>query len=274
MDQPQLQPFGDVLEMRRGAAAERRRVDRRARQHRPSGDEPPQVQRHVLRGLVAQPRIPFHRLQRDRLERFRDLRIDLDRQPRLAGADRVDDLLVGGAVVRRTARQQLVEDHAEGVDVGPRVDRLRRIELFRRDVAHRAFQMSRARIAGAQPEVEDPRQQRGVDHDVRRLQVAVLDAERRARAGPRRRPRPATRARCANSSDGPIRPSSNPSTCSITMSGGIPVAELEDADDAPVGEEGHRARFLEEPGDTPARRRSRRTILPATIRSSVRSLSL
>ena len=64
------------------------------------------------------------------------------------------------------------------------------------------------------------------------------------------------RARCANSSDGPIRPSSNPSTYSMMMTGGSCVGpELEDADDAAIGEERHRARFAQELADAGGRAR-------------------
>ena len=61
-----------------------------------------------------------------------------------------------------------------------------------------------------------------------------------------------TRARCANSSDGPSRPSSKPSTCSITMTRRIAGTELEDADDAAVGEERQRPRFVAGTRGTPA----------------------
>ncbi len=108
--------------------------------------------------------------------------------------------------------------------------------------------MSLARIAGAQPEVEDPRKERRVDHDVRRFQVAVLDAESM---------RVMDRVAHLSEDAGALRelerradPSElEPLDVLHHDEGGIPLAELEDADDAPVGEEGHRPRFLEEPGD-------------------------
>ena len=82
------------------------------------------------------------------------------------------------SLVRGTPAQQLVTDGAQRVDVGARVDRPRRIELLRRDVRDRPFQMAAHRIARAQPEVEDAGQELRVEHDVRRLQVAVLQPER------------------------------------------------------------------------------------------------
>jgi hypothetical protein len=249
VDQPQLQPFGDVLQMRRGAARERRRIDGWAREDRPSRNEPPQIRGHGLRGLISEARIALHRFERDRLERFGNAWSQLDGQRRTRRPDRVDDLLIGPAVVRRTAGQQLVEHHAERVDIGTGVDGLRPVELFGREVAKGPFQVTRARIPGAQAEVENPGSQRRVHHDVRRLQVAVLDAERvrmmdgladfRQHSGALR-----------ELQGGPDPPELETLDVLHHDHGRIAGPELEDPHDPPVGEERECARLTQELGDS------------------------
>jgi hypothetical protein len=131
--------------------------------------------------------------------------------------DRRDSAIVRRADVGRPSAEQLVENDAERVNVGAIVDRLRG-RLLGRDVVQRALQVSDA-VAAAQAEIEDARRELGIDHDVRRLQIAVLQAERvrmfDGAADFDEHPRP-----LGEFERGPIRPSSKPSTCSMMMTGG------------------------------------------------------
>ncbi len=52
-----------------------------------------------------------------------------------------------------------------------------RIELLRRDVVDRALEVPARRVVVREAEVQDLRTQLAVEHDVRRLEVAVLDAQ-------------------------------------------------------------------------------------------------
>ncbi len=108
------------------------------------------------------------------------------RRPVVAAVDREQELAGGRGLERADAGHHLVEDHAQGVDVGAR-RRARPLGLLRSHVGDRADELTgRRRIArgqpevDGQPEVEDLDQLAAVvgrgDHDVGRLEVAVDDA--------------------------------------------------------------------------------------------------
>ena len=246
VDQLEAQPLLNLLEVRRDAGDERGGVRRRPRQHRPPVEVAPEVLAHLARRLIARGGVGLHRLEDDGLERLGHRRLDLDGQARPARADRGDERVVGEPVERPRTRQDLVADHAQRVDVGARVDRARRIELLGREVRQRPAQVAARRIAAGDPEVEDTGLERHVEHDVRRLEVAMLNAqavrvvERLAHAQQDLRPLPELER-------GRHAPQLEALDELHDDDGRIGVgAELVDLDDAAIVEEGERAGLLQE----------------------------
>jgi hypothetical protein len=101
----------------------------------------------------------------------------------------VDQFRDIGRVEGRVARHRLVKDAAEGIEIGPAVDRLP-LELFGRHVMDRAHEriemvhrlrLGRIEIFG-QPKIEDLHLERIAfrdmsDHEIARLEIAVDEAE-------------------------------------------------------------------------------------------------
>jgi hypothetical protein len=84
---------------------------------------------------------------------------DFNREPRCSAAYQIRNReIVTG--VRHQAAEQLVENHAQRVHVSPRVDRPRRIQLFRGDVRQCADEVPARRIARAETEIENARRSR------------------------------------------------------------------------------------------------------------------
>ena len=158
-----------------------------------------------------------------RLQRLGHARLDLDRQSRLSRSNRARDVVVAAARVRHRTGDELVEDDAKRVDIRARVDRLVRIELLRREVVQRSAEVSGPGIARRQTEVQDLRRQRPssmmLDGFRSRCWMPRSCARWMATQTSRR-----IAARCRNSSDGASRPSSNPSTNSMMMTGGVASA--------------------------------------------------
>src|SRR4029453_301605 len=75
------------------------------------------------------------------------------------------------------AADELVEHHSQRVDVRASVDAARGIQLFGRPVRERADEVTAIGVTGAETEIENPRRQLCVEHDVRRFQVAMLQPE-------------------------------------------------------------------------------------------------
>ena len=241
-------PLGDLVEMRAHTRSERRCVQRGAAVDRASVEVPPQVGRHVERRLITAGRIALHRRQCDRLQRLRDRRVDLDRQPRRAGTNPIDHHPIV-AVVRRATAQELVQDHAERIHIGPRIDWQRRVKLLGGHVGERADEMAACRVAGAQAEIEDARRQLCIEHDVRRLEVAMLQAER---------VRVVHGVADIEQDPGPLcvferrthAAQLEPVDELHDDHGWLPVeAALVDLDNAAIGEEGERAGFAQKPVD-------------------------
>ena len=164
MDQTQLQPVADGLQVRRGPRRQRGLVYRRPGEYGTTCKIAPEIARHVGGALVAACRIRLHRGKSDPLQGLRDRAFNLDRKAWRLSA-------------RRHTAQQLVQDDPECVHVRTGIDRFRWILLFGRHVGRCADEMTVARIAAADPEVEEPWPQLRVHHDVRWLQVTMLDAE-------------------------------------------------------------------------------------------------
>ena len=154
-----------------------------AGQDRLVGQEPPQVGGQLLGRRVAMGQVLGHRLQDDRLQVAGDRRVEPARRDRLVQRDLAEQLLVVAAVEGGPQRQQLVEGHAQGVDVGPLIDDPAPGQgLLGAHVAERPDHVAGAReaeVAGEsrQAEVGDPDRAVGVDQEVGRLDVAMEDAQ-------------------------------------------------------------------------------------------------
>ena len=138
-------------------------------QHRLAPQPSPQVGREVGGRRVATTRLLGHRLQADRLE----VAGDRDRPDRRGGRGSSSRIrassIATGARERPRAGQQLVEDHAQAVDVGPRVDRLlAAVGLLRRHVGRRADQPGRRRSASPRRRRSWPARSRSGRRDRRR----------------------------------------------------------------------------------------------------------
>ena len=134
---------------------------------------------HRLEALVL---VDRHRLRDDFRQPGRQSRIDLARRARLALHVLVHDRHVIAAGVGRNARHDLVEDHAERVDVRALIHLLAE-DLFRGHVLRRSDDIARFRqlrvafaLRGGDAEVHDLEQAFGVDEDVRGLEVAMHDS--------------------------------------------------------------------------------------------------
>ena len=177
VDQPEAKPVVNLVEVRADARRQHGSVATRPGRHRAAVQIAREVERHVARRRIAVLRLRFEGFQRDRLKRLRRAGRNLDREADRAGSHVGNHVVFGGTADRGNTGQQLVQDGAQGIHVGARVDRLRGVELLGRQVARRPAEMPARRVARAQAEIEEPRPQLGVEHDVRRLQVAVLHAD-------------------------------------------------------------------------------------------------
>jgi hypothetical protein len=157
-------------------------------QRRPPGvnglvfQETPEVVGQLLGRGVALLRVLGHRLEHDRFQLDRDGPVPAPRRGRFLEGDLAHDRLGVVAVVRGLQRQQLVERHAERIDVGAVVHGHPLGQgLLRTHVADRADQVAGHGHAGVtlhagQAEVGDPQLAAPVDEQVGRLDVAMDDA--------------------------------------------------------------------------------------------------
>ena len=152
---------------------------------RPSGldrlspEEPQQVVAQILCGRITAVAVLGDRLQCDRLQVLRNSRIDPAREGGLLVSDPVQDVLTILTRDRRGQREQLVERHAQRVDVGAVVDHDR--------LAHRLLgahePQGADQVTGAgqvavflhpgQAEIGHPQMARPVQEEIGRLDVAV-----------------------------------------------------------------------------------------------------
>ncbi len=168
-----------------------RRVALRADQL--AGLELLQLDRERTRGRVAVGRVARRRLVDDRREVSRNALDPADRRWRTV-EHRLQDPVSGLARVRRSSRQYVIQQNAERVHVGRRVERLA-ARLLGRHVRRRPHDRAGHRRAGAaaptvrphcdvglaalirevlgKPPVDDDRLAVVADEDVRRLEVAV-----------------------------------------------------------------------------------------------------
>ena len=135
---PAFAPFPGTLPGRRRPGVNRVAVD-----------EPAQVVRQLGGGGKPPCGVLLQAFQANRLQVMRNARLELARRDRLLLddlADRVDRI---ARLERRTAHQQLVEDRAQGIDVGGRADLpVLPSRLFRRHVTGRAEDGAALRLAG------------------------------------------------------------------------------------------------------------------------------
>ena len=113
----------------------------------------------------------------DRLEGLGHQGFDLPRQARLPEADRLAEPGVGIGDEWPLSTEQLEQDDAQGVDVGPGVDGPCRVEQLRGHVDGGPQAVAAVGGAARETEVQDPRPEGGIDQDVAGLQIAVLDPE-------------------------------------------------------------------------------------------------
>ncbi len=158
------------------AARQRVVVDARPGDDRLAVDPTSQIGRQGGCRLVTPGGIDLHRLQRDGLQGLGAVRTQLDGQSWLPATDRLDPLLAGRPVIGLPAAENLVEHGAQRVHVGTLIDGTVRVELLRCHVGGGAEPVPTPAIARGQTEVEDPGPQLGIDEHVARLQVAVLHA--------------------------------------------------------------------------------------------------
>src|SRR5256885_9798397 len=90
----------------------------------------------------------------------------------------------------RLPRDELVQDHAEGVDISPFRDGSVRCELLRRHVSERPDHDVRSNVAGrdCDPEIGDPYTSVLVDQDIGGFQIAMKNAPPLRGSGPRTPP--------------------------------------------------------------------------------------
>ncbi len=136
----------------------------------------------LLRRLVALARVLLERLEADGLDLLRELRLDPRGRRRVVVQDPVVELDGRLPHEGETARDELVHDHAEGVDVRAAVHILRvPARLLGREVVGRPHDGARLGedalvvLRLGEPEVGELRVHVVVDEDVRGLQVAVDD---------------------------------------------------------------------------------------------------
>ena len=177
VDQLSRQPLPDLVQVPLESTPQRRCVERRPREHRPAVEPAAKIGLHLPGRGVAVLRASLHRLEGDGLEGLGNLGNDLRRQPGRCPRQLVDVLGDRLAAVGALTSQQLVEHHPQGVDVRTRVDRALGVELLGGHVGERAEAVPRSRIAGRQAEIEELRGEAGAEHDVRRLDVAVGQAQ-------------------------------------------------------------------------------------------------
>ena len=152
------------------------------RLNRLSFDPPPEIVGRCLSRLIALIRGLFQALQADRFQVPRDPAVQPPRAGRLRPQDLHDQhplVAAEGAL----AGEQLEQDHAQRIDVAAAVGRVPFTSgLFGRHVGRRAQHVAfaghrdLARLAFGQAEIHDVRLAVGIDHDVRRLQVAMNHA--------------------------------------------------------------------------------------------------
>ena len=157
-------------------------------------DEPVNVVRQLV-GVRVPPLVQFvDRLADDRVDPRGDVGHDRSQRRRVLREDLGGQLGRGLGEERADAGDELVEDDSERVDVGPGVDAALADELLGSHVARRADEVARARDSGvalrgvsSEPEVGDARVAAPrLEHDVRRLDVAVDDSELVGRSDPAR----------------------------------------------------------------------------------------
>ena len=225
VDQLEPRPFVDLLAVRADARVERRRVLRRPRDDRPPVEVALEIVRHLPRRARSDRRVVRHRLERDALQRLRDLaarsRLGSRGCPaRMAAATSV----VACARVRHGAGHELVQDDAKRVDVRPRVDRLGR------DRAAPARGSAAFRAGVRRADRPPPDRSRGSSATERPSSMMLAGFRSRCwmpRSCARWMASQTSRriaARWRNSSEGASRPSSNPSTNSMMMTGGVASA--------------------------------------------------
>ncbi len=184
-------PEGEPVS-REPRAEEARSYDRDRRGDRPRSSPAPAVPRRPLRlevgedvgrGRVAPRGVPLERLRDDGREPGRHAGARRADVRRLLAQAR-DDAAEGAAGLERDgAREHLVEDDADGVEVGPRVDGAAE-RLLGGEVLHRPDEplgLRGARVAPfpvpGEAEVAELHRAVAAEEDVRGLHVAVNDAE-------------------------------------------------------------------------------------------------
>ena len=166
---------------------ELRRLVPRAGEH---GDEREERALHLLRRREAPGGARVHRAVNRRDEGGRERRIDCRERRHAPFEDRARDRLRVDAVDRATTDEHLEQHHPERVEIGARVDRVRRKCLFRRHVLRRPEDDAwtgetrhrlRCRAELGDPEVEHLREgalRSRYEEDVVGLEIAVDDAQR------------------------------------------------------------------------------------------------
>jgi hypothetical protein len=155
----------------------------RPRQDRPVLQEAAQVVRQFLRRRVPVGGPLGAGLEYDRLQVRGDGLVQAPRPARLVLGDLPEQFLAVAAVEGGSQGQQLVQRHAERVDVGAVVHRLAPAHgLLRAHVAQRSHQVAREREPGVgaeagQAEVRDPELALPVHQQVGRLHVPVEHAQ-------------------------------------------------------------------------------------------------
>ena len=141
----------------------------------------PQPDHEVSRRCIAQVTVLGQRLGHHRVDARRHAQIECRRRRRVLLRNRLHDREVVGAFKGLDAGQQLVEDHAGGEQIGPRVH-LQALHLLGRHVLqgadHRALgSRGIARVGDTgDAEITELDPSTGIEHHVGRLDVAVDDA--------------------------------------------------------------------------------------------------
>ena len=147
----------------------------------PTLEEPPQVVGQLLGRRVAVLRLLGHRLVDDGLEVGGNRGVELAQRRRLVLGNLAEELAAVGAVEGRLQGQELVEGHAQRVDVGPAVEQhvlargLLRAHIPQGPDDAAAERDQRVTLDLRQAEVGDPELAPVVHQQVGRLDVAVQD---------------------------------------------------------------------------------------------------
>ena len=134
---------------------------------------------HLPRRLIALAQIRLHGAERDALELLGNVAVPLPRRLGATGNVHERDLLRGVRVIRKMAREHLIEHDAEGIQVTARVG-IEALGLLGRDIVHGADGLTAALfmdiLERGDAEVSDLDHVIVRDHDVLRLDVPVDDA--------------------------------------------------------------------------------------------------